>query len=259
MSMIVACPSCGSKLRVTEDLLGQRVRCPSCQQAFDAAVVPEPPAPPTPPASGPGLPLQLSLDDLPSPTADQPATPGRGPVGAVELSAEQEPVPARPAPPSGPPARHREKAERDDERRACPACGEYVPRDVRRCYHCGEPIQGRNRDYAPAFVEPHRGGAVLTLGILSLVGILCAPVGLVLGILAWVMGESDLYKIKARTMDRQGFDSTHAGRICGILGTILNALILLAFVALIALAVAEDRSRPSHQAPWPQNQRDEDW
>jgi hypothetical protein len=34
MPVIVPCPRCGQKVRVSEDLLGTRVRCPQCQTAF---------------------------------------------------------------------------------------------------------------------------------------------------------------------------------------------------------------------------------
>src|SRR5262249_46600977 len=41
MSIIVDCPSCNRKLRVPEDLLGTRVKCPTCGGTFDAVVSPE--------------------------------------------------------------------------------------------------------------------------------------------------------------------------------------------------------------------------
>ncbi|HEV3261734.1 MAG TPA: MJ0042-type zinc finger domain-containing protein [Gemmataceae bacterium] len=60
---------------------------------------------------------------------------------------------------------------------------------------------------------PHRGGLILTLGILSLV--CCWPI---CGPMAWVMGNTDLREIRAGRMDRDGEGLTNAGRICGMVG-----------------------------------------
>jgi hypothetical protein len=67
-------------------------------------------------------------------------------------------------------------------------------------------------------LEPHRGGTVLTLGIL---GLLCCGI---CGIIAWVMGSGDLKKIDAKQMDPAGRGNTQAGMICGIIATILWVL-----------------------------------
>jgi predicted Zn finger-like uncharacterized protein len=69
--------------------------------------------------------------------------------------------------------------------------------------------------------EPHRGPAVLVLGILSCV--ICG-VGLILGPLAWSMGSNDMTAIRDRRMDPEGESLTQAGMICGIVGTFLNLL-----------------------------------
>ena len=74
-------------------------------------------------------------------------------------------------------------------------------------------------------MKPHRGTLILVLGILGLV--VCAP----LAIVAWVMGSGDLKQIDAGTMDPAGRGTTQAGKICGIVGTVL--LILGIVVAAI--------------------------
>jgi hypothetical protein len=68
--------------------------------------------------------------------------------------------------------------------------------------------------------EPHRGVLILVLGILSLVFF-----GIILGPIAWILGNSDLKKIRAGTMDPEGEQMTNIGRILGIVGTILHAVI----------------------------------
>jgi hypothetical protein len=80
-------------------------------------------------------------------------------------------------------------------------------------------------------MKPHRGTLVLVLGILSLV--VCAP----LGIAAWVMGNGDLKEIDAGAMDPSGRSLTNAGRICGMIGTILLAVSIVAMIALFGLGL----------------------
>lgn len=80
-------------------------------------------------------------------------------------------------------------------------------------------------------MKPHRGTLILVLGILGLV--ICGP----LGIAAWIMGNGDLKQIDAGTMDASGRSLTNAGRICGMIATILLAISLLVVIALLALGV----------------------
>lgn len=72
--------------------------------------------------------------------------------------------------------------------------------------------------------EPHRGGVVLALGILSL---LMGCIGWVLGIIAWTMANADLAKMDRGVMEADGRSSTQAGKICGIVSVCLHALGLL--------------------------------
>jgi uncharacterized membrane protein YphA (DoxX/SURF4 family) len=85
-------------------------------------------------------------------------------------------------------------------------------------------------------MKPHRGTLILVFGILSLV--VCGP----LGIAAWVMGSGDLKEMDAGTMDPSGRSITQAGKICGIIGTILTIIGLLvlgiAFMLGFASALA---------------------
>jgi len=74
-------------------------------------------------------------------------------------------------------------------------------------------------------MKPHRGTLILVLGILGLV--LCQ----FLGIAAWIMGNGDLKQIDAGAMDPSGRSNTNAGRICGMIATIL--LILSALAGLV--------------------------
>jgi hypothetical protein len=80
-------------------------------------------------------------------------------------------------------------------------------------------------------MKPHRATTVLVLGILSLV--VCAP----LGIAAWLMGNSDIKEMDAGVMDPSGRSTTNAGRICGIIGTILLIVGVLIAVAVMGLGL----------------------
>jgi hypothetical protein len=81
-------------------------------------------------------------------------------------------------------------------------------------------------------MKPHRGTTILVLGILSLV---CCGL---LGIPAWLMGNADLKEMAAGTMDPAGQGTTNAGKICGIIGTvlaILGALVGIAYLVVVVL------------------------
>jgi hypothetical protein len=80
-------------------------------------------------------------------------------------------------------------------------------------------------------MKPHRGTLILVLGILGLV--VCAPCG----IAAWIMGAGDLKQIDAGQMDATGRGLTNAGRICGIIATILLIVGVVISVLLVAFGV----------------------
>ena len=135
-------------------------------------------------------------------------------------------------------------------------------RDTRRCYSCGRrlldddpdddrPARRPERMRPRRDCEPHRGGLILTFGIIACATLfVCwplAPVALIFGILAWVMGGGDLRKINAGTMDPEGHGITQAGWICGIVGTALNGLAVLTCGGFIAFAIISDTQQQRNQ------------
>ena len=80
-------------------------------------------------------------------------------------------------------------------------------------------------------MKPHRGTLILVLGILSI--IICGP----LGIAAWLMGNGDLKLMDAGQMDPTGRSLTSAGRICGMIGTILLILWVLGVILIFGLGI----------------------
>jgi hypothetical protein len=81
-------------------------------------------------------------------------------------------------------------------------------------------------------MKPHRATTILVLGILGLV--VCMP----LGIAAWIMGNGDLKQMDAGQMDPSGRSTTNAGRIIGMIATILAVVGLIIGVLFFVLAMA---------------------
>jgi uncharacterized protein YbaR (Trm112 family) len=76
-----------------------------------------------------------------------------------------------------------------------------------------------HHDYAP-----HRGGLVMALGLVALVGgfAMCVPV--IVGPIAWILGTIDLRAMREGRMDPSGEGMTRNGQICGIISTLLLLL-----------------------------------
>jgi hypothetical protein len=79
-------------------------------------------------------------------------------------------------------------------------------------------------------VNPHRGGLVLALGIVSW-AIGCP----IFGIMAWIMGSNDLQDMERGAMDNRGAGLTQAGQIIGMIHSVLALVVLVVglFTALI--------------------------
>jgi hypothetical protein len=103
--------------------------------------------------------------------------------------------------------------------------------DDRREYGYGDFPDDRPRRRARrrwrGYERPHRGGTILTLGILSLV-FLCIPLAsIVLGIIALTLGGGDIQTMDRGGMDPEGRGQTNAGRICGLIALILSPVVIV--------------------------------
>jgi hypothetical protein len=229
MAIIIDCPSCRRKLRVPEEYLDTAVRCPNCATTFDA---PKPDAQPAPVSASPMLnvPLQLEIDEKPPGSGDKQDEPRRDRI---------------------------RRRRRDFE--PCPRCGDDIRRGAVACPYCGYDLEEQADGYTRLEpvrrdAEPHRGRAIQALGIGSLV---CAafyffPIGLPLGIAAWVMGRRDLKKMDAGVMEPNGRRKTRDGWLCGVIGTILNGLWALScggFVGMIILVEEESAANRARMQP----------
>jgi hypothetical protein len=108
------------------------------------------------------------------------------------------------------------------------------------------PRRPRRRDHYP---YGDRSGMVLAFGIVSTVFILFSCVfALVLGIIpvgiigvgtgaaAWILGRKDLAAMETGDRDPRGQAMTNAGMICGMIGTIVNGLIVVLQCGLVLVA-----------------------
>jgi hypothetical protein len=99
MPALIVCPKCNRKLRVPENLMGKKVKCPSCGTAFTAAEAEE------------DLPTAPLIEEK-----EAPPSPRRKPAPSPpdeEFEEESPKVRRRPAPP--PPEEEEEETETDDE------------------------------------------------------------------------------------------------------------------------------------------------
>ena len=80
--------------------------------------------------------------------------------------------------------------------------------------------------------EPHRGGMILALGLVALVGGMSfCFIPTVVGPIAWALGTSDLRAMRDGHMDPSGESMTRTGQVCGIVATVL-LLLVAPFVCL---------------------------
>jgi hypothetical protein len=132
----------------------------------------------------------------------------------------------------------------------CPSCGNNFlpgakePAEADSSFEEVDPVEEtvgsavndrkeRRRPRRPRYQgKPHRGALVLVLGF-------------VLPPLAWVMGNQDLAEMDAGRMDRSGLGLTRAGRVLGIIGSVVWILLLVCGVSgfLFFLLIGHRASR----------------
>jgi hypothetical protein len=116
------------------------------------------------------------------------------------------------------------------ESKSCPMCRKDIPHTAVKCKYCGAVFDNRvSTSWGPSLGghvhRDHRGGTVLTMGLL---GLFCCAL---LAPIAVVMGVLDLQAMAQGRMDSEGQGRTIAGLIFGILGL----LPLAAWVIALAL------------------------
>jgi predicted Zn finger-like uncharacterized protein len=199
MPTIIACPTCQARLIIADHLMGRKVRCASCSTAMDAGDS-HPESRPLPsPDLAEAVHINLSLDDD---------------VPPVQLAQHIPPVPEPPP--------VREVLISDDNARR-----------LRRRHDDEKGYPGADWPYRRRDSDHDRGSTILTLGIIGLaLAILLPPIGAVVSLFAFVMGQRDLARIKRGQVDEEGAESTRAGRTCGMFGTVIGFLATLACLSL---------------------------
>lgn len=204
MTIEAPCSQCGRTLRVDDQFAGQAARCPVCDGVT------------TMPTAGDSLPpswrLKTPEGQIYGPVAksemDQWVTSGR--VDAdCELSEDgatwQTAATFYPA--------------------LAPVVAEYEPATP-------APVQVVAAD-SIGYLQPHRGGLIVTLGVLSWV---TCPI---FSVFAWVLGVGDLRLMREGRMDPNGLPQTQAGMVLGMINVILwmvAGLISLFVVLFVAAA-----------------------
>ncbi len=90
----------------------------------------------------------------------------------------------------------------------------------------GRSYEPRPDETALRKLRKNRGDLVVLMGIGSL---FCCPP---LGLLAWIMANTDLKRIRSGEMSSEGMSTLRAGRVLGIIGTLLFGVMLVGSLIL---------------------------
>jgi uncharacterized protein YbaR (Trm112 family) len=196
MSQLITCPECKKHLQVPDELMGKKVQCPECKHTFTAE--------------------ESTPTEVVSSTGTTASKPSAAPKSTAPKKAEwdkdeeEEDTSSRKTktPKKKPRADDDEDEDDDDERRRRRRRSNYGGSDSR---------------YAP-----HRGGMILAFGIISLAMFaVFAPLALIFGPIAWIMGNADMAEIRAGRMDPTGESQVQTGRILGLISTLICVVSLL--------------------------------
>ena len=215
-----------------------------------------------PAASGPvdpepllTVPLKLELDDKPASPRPTPTAPP-----AALPPARQEPKSRDDEEDDGWEPRRPRRRHRDFD--PCPRCREDVRRGAVVCPYCGLDLEVQGDGYSRQRrvrldAEPHRGSTIFGLGVASIVMtvVYLFPIGIPLGIAAWVMARRDLRKMDAGVMDPGGRRKTRDGKTCGIVGVCINALFALGLGLIFVLVWAVDETERTARPVAPRRSR----
>lgn len=134
---------------------------------------------------------------------------------------------------SPPPAKAEPEAA-PSELRPCPFCGERIQAAARKCRFCNEFLDKATAPSAPAASGPTTDAGGMGPLVVALVAWIIGC--FFLHPVAWYMGVAYEKECRGRGVEPSG--AGRAGKILGIVGTILMAIGLLFFGFFIAVAVA---------------------
>lgn len=131
------------------------------------------------------------------------------------------------APPTPPPA---EIVVDAPDTKACPRCAGRIKAAAIKCRLCGHMLSEAPARVAPVSATPgiDAGGiGVLVVGLLSWIVFCCLT-----SPLAWIMGS--LYEADCRRRGTRPSGAGRAGKVLGIIGTLLVLLSIVVFVLVLA-------------------------
>jgi DNA-directed RNA polymerase subunit M/transcription elongation factor TFIIS len=243
MPSAICCPACKRVLQLPGDALNCMVQCPACKHQFHPAEAA--PAESIRPAS-------FKSDSDPAQT--ESAAERQGPLPSSRSEPASRSPERVPLPPEFEPRTIDRRSKRSVQD-LCPKCQASVPVGVNTCPECGAEFEPEeDSEYRPweqaglerRDSESHRGGFLLTMGIVSLftpipffccyVGIATSFLGLILAATTVWLGRNDLQKMRQRVMIREGESITKSACTCGVIGIVLNLLGLAASVAIVLFA-----------------------
>lgn len=192
MPIEFSCQNCHKTLRVPSEFVGRKARCPNCQ-TVNVIIDPQ---------AG----SEFSASEIPSTQTTPPSFQDTNP---------------------GPDYRESDYASSSQTTNTF----KTQPQGTGNPY--SSPTRPPQHYSRPAYSQtPHRGGLILTLGILSVFCNFC----LVPGILSLSMGWIDLRKMQRGEIDREGHGLTLAGTILGGMMTAFAMLIFSIYIFIIAIA-----------------------
>ncbi len=237
MSVLTICPGCQAKLSVPNEHIGQSARCPLCETvhivANSAELAPDQPTTAASPdeanADSPAVALDAEVIEHRPAAVDNSRWYLRTPEGQMfgprsTFEIHQWVAAGRVTSDCD--------LRRDQDEQWQPVDFYYpvlswttaqvhvAQSAIRRTpeYHSNSSSTASQQSAYPpaAYVSPHRARLILTLGIVGFP--LFCPV---FSVMAWVMGTNDLNEIQHGRMDSRGLELTHAGRILGMVYTIV--------------------------------------
>lgn len=223
MTVEFSCRECQTTLRVADEHIGKKARCPSCGSIQDVVgSSQQTPEESAPQSSG----YQSERWLMRTPDGDE-----YGPVEKTELDQwmHEGRISAHCS------LRQEKHSQWNPAALVYPNLATASSAPSPQLSSSGNPFAApmqqpqRTHYHRSTFRRSHNGVTVLVLGILSLViGWFCM-VGVILGPIAWAMGSSELSALKRGEIDPDAHGMIMAGYVLGIIGTCIWGLIGLLF------------------------------
>jgi hypothetical protein len=184
MAINVVCPWCSKKITAPDSMAGKSAKCPGCQGALTVPSASAPPSGGIGPPPGFGAPANIG----PPPGFGTPANIGPPPSDAA--GGAQPPVydvEDYSTEPTG------LQAQSDgEERRPCPACGEFILASAVKCRYCGEVFDSSLRRSSTGRKRSDDGGMSTFDWVLV---ILCPGIGCIVAIVRLIQGKKSAGKM----------------------------------------------------------------